>query len=180
MGAGQVPRRPLEQNEVGDLVLRDAAALRAVAAPGRLDLFDAVRRREPLGPDVADDLRALEEAGLIDRAPDGTWSTVGKGIFFEIPEEEGDAQVAARELTAAMIARYSDLPAKWAQDDEPRLAVDWMRAAGLFNARVALTADELRAIQEELERVLAPFTTRSDPPSDAAQVRVLAFFLPEA
>jgi serine/threonine protein kinase len=45
-----------------------------------------------------------------------------------------------------------------------------------------LTADELRDIQDELERLLEPFTTRAskDMPAGAATVRILAYFLPEA
>jgi hypothetical protein len=50
----------------------------------------------------------------------------------------------------------------------------------MFNVRVDLTADEVHAVQEELERVLAPYTTREDPPESAAPVRILAYFLPES
>jgi hypothetical protein len=164
-------------------VLTEVGQLRAVADPRRRALFDRVRREGPatamdLGGTEAD-LRELEAAGLVDCGEDGRWSTAAKGIYFEIPAEEGDAQRAARELSASMIAEYAALPADWARDAEPSLAAEWARAAGLFNARVALTPDELAAIQLELERVLAPYTTRGEPPSEAAQVRVLAFFLPE-
>jgi hypothetical protein len=56
------------------------------------------------------------------------------------------------------------------------------RAAGLFNARVALTADELRTVQEDLERLLAPYLTRAadDTPPNARNVRILGYFLPGA
>ena len=65
---------------------------------------------------------------------------------------------------------------------EPRLDVTWARAAGLFNARTELTPDELRRLQEDLERLLQPFTSRpaEDRPADAAPVRITAYFLPEA
>lgn len=187
-----MPVDPARLNEVGDLVLTDARALRAAADPERLALFDGVRRSGPVTSEalaaaadrdaaaVDADLWELEAAGFVDRGADGRWSTIAKGIYFEIPEEEGDAQRAARELTAAMIARYADLPERWARRDEPRLGLEWARAAGLFNARVALTPGELQAIQAELERVLTPYTTRAQAPAGAGQVRVLAFFLPEA
>jgi hypothetical protein len=54
--------------------------------------------------------------------------------------------------------------------------------AGLSNARVELTPDELHGIQDGLERLLEPFTTRPAPrtaPADLAPVRILAFFMPE-
>jgi hypothetical protein len=39
-----------------------------------------------------------------------------------------------------------------------------------------------RGVQEELERMLEPFTTRpaDDVPTDGGPVRILAFFMPEA
>jgi hypothetical protein len=80
-----------------------------------------------------------------------------------------------------MMAKYADLPASWVRDQEPQLDVEWARAAGLFNARIDLTPAELQTIQERLERLLEPFTTRSpaETPSTAAPVRILAFFMPE-
>ena len=104
-----------------------------------------------------------------------------KGIYFEIPDEP-EGQHAARALSNAMLAKYADLPTAWVREDEPKLELEWARAAGLFNARVDLTAVELRDIQDELERLLGPFTTRAseDMPAGAARVRILAYFLPEA
>jgi hypothetical protein len=57
------------------------------------------------------------------------------------------------------------------------LTPEWARAAGLFNARLTMTADELREVQERLEELLEPYLTRDAPPG--AEVRVLAYFLPE-
>jgi hypothetical protein len=103
---------------------------------------------------------------------------VGRGIYFEIPIEPA-GQAAARDLAKVMLLREADMPRRWVETDEPKLTVDWARAAGMFNARVRLTADELRAAQEELEGVLAPYTSRAEAPADAAPVRILAYFLPE-
>jgi hypothetical protein len=81
-----------------------------------------------------------------------------------------------------MLVKYADLPGAWARDDEPELDLEWARAAGLFNARVELTPEELREIQVGLERLLEPFSTRTgdDVPAGAAPVRILAFFMPGA
>jgi hypothetical protein len=67
------------------------------------------------------------------------------------------------------------------RDLEPKLDVTWARAAGLFNARLELTADELRQLQEDLEQLLEPFTNRraEDKPAGAASVRITAYFLPQ-
>jgi predicted transcriptional regulator len=192
-----MPIDPARLNAVGDLILTDPRELRALADPMRLTLFDLVRRHGPatsaeLGRrteqnrvSVEEHLRELESVGLVEQAVadggDVSWTTSVNGIYFEIPDEP-EGQHAARALSNVMLAKYADLPAAWVREEEPKLELDWARAAGLFNARVDLTAEELRGIQADLERLLEPFTTRSshDVPAGAAAVRILAYFLPEA
>lgn len=192
-----MPIDPARFNAVGDLVLTDPRELRALADPLRLTLFDLVRRHGPATSaelarhtdrdraSVEEHLRELESVGLVEDAVadggDGQWTTSVQGISFEIPEEP-EGQHAARELSNVMLAKYADLPTAWVREEEPKLELEWARAAGLFNARVDLTADELRDIQDELERLLGPFTTRAseDMPAEVATVRILAYFLPEA
>jgi DNA-binding transcriptional ArsR family regulator len=192
-----MPVDPARLNAVGDLVLNDPRELRALADPKQLALFDLLRREGSMtttelaqGADldqgaVEEGLRELESLGLLERAvgPNGEtrWASAVKGIHFEIPDDP-EGQVAARRLSSAMIANYAELPTAWVRDQEPRLDLEWARAAGLFNARVRLTAAELRDIQEQLERLLAPLTTRADAdvPPGASPVRILGFFLPDA
>jgi DNA-binding transcriptional ArsR family regulator len=186
-------------NAVGDVVLEDARVMRALADPARLALHDALRRHGPapagelaalLGAEpraTAAHLEALEEMGLVERAGPATdserasWAAVGKGIFFEIPEDT-EAQSAARQLSNAMLLQYADLPRQWVTDDEPQLPLEWARAAGLFNARLLVSPDELRHIQEELETLLEHYLTRQPAaaPPHAAHVRLLSYFMPEA
>jgi DNA-binding transcriptional ArsR family regulator len=187
-----VPIDPSRLNAVGDLVLTEAAELRALADPARLDLFDLVRRDGPLttedvctrsglqGAAAESHLRQLAEAGLIERDATGKWMTEARGIYFEIADEP-QAQRAARDLSNTMLVKYASLPSEWVRGTEPSLDGTWARAAGLFNARVELTPDELRRVQNDLERLLEPFNNRSegDRPPDASPVRILAYFLPE-
>ena len=175
-------------NAVGDLVLTDPQAMRALAAPSRLAPLDRLRRG---GPATSADLSAqsgeleeLERFGFVARtevAGDGGWKAVAKGFVFEIPDDP-DGQAAARQLSNVMMERYVDLPRLWIADDEPRLELDWARAAGLFNARVTVTPDELRGLQDRLERLIEPFITREgdEVPAGARPARLLAYFLPEA
>ena len=188
-----MPIDPSRLNAVGDLVLTELDELRALADPVRLDLFDLVCREGPLaGADAATrlrvsvdaaagHLRALAAAGLIEQDAAGEWSTEARGIYFEIPDEP-KTQQAARELSNTMLVKYESLPSEWVRHVEPQLDVAWARAAGLFNARTELTPEELRRVQEDLERLLEPFTNRSaeDRPAGAAPVRITAYFLPEA
>jgi DNA-binding MarR family transcriptional regulator len=90
-------------NSVGDLVLTDPAAMRALADPSRLTLLDRLRRE---GPATAAELathvqvtrsagrgapQELEAFGLVRRrglASDterSRWHAVGKGFAFEDP-----------------------------------------------------------------------------------------------
>jgi DNA-binding transcriptional ArsR family regulator len=168
-----------ELNEVGDVVLTDPAAMRALADPARLSLLDRLRRDGPgaMHAEAEEHLRALEEVGLVERDESGRWRAVGRGILFEIPDDP-EAAAAARALSNVMLMQYAGLPGRWVAEDEPRLDLKWARSAGLFNARVRMTPAELRELQEALERLLEPLINR-EPPSGAAQVRVLSYFLPE-
>ena len=179
-------------NAVGDLVVTEVEELRALADPVRLDLFDLVRRHGPIATEdvcarleltrdtTLSQLQQLAEAGVIEQDGLGRWTTDAKGIYFEIPDEP-EAQRAARELSNTMLVKYAVSPSEWVDRVEPLLDVTWARATGLFNARVELAPDELRRLQEDLERLLEPFTNRAaaDRPAGTAPVRITAYFLPE-
>ena len=187
-----MPIDPSRLNAVGDLVVTEVDELLALADPVRLDLFDLVRREGPLAIDDAcnrlglsaetasSHLRTLADAGLIDRDAAGEWSTEARGIYFEIPEEP-EAQRAARQLSNTMLVKYASPPSEWVSRVEPLLDVTWARAVGLFNARPELTPDELRRLQEDLERLLEPYINRpaDERPAGVAPVRITAYFLPE-
>jgi hypothetical protein len=178
-------------NSVGDLVLTDPKTMRALADPLRLALHDQLRQAGPATAaelasfveanesEVEEHLRGLEAFGLVTRGD--RWEAVGKGFVFEIPDDL-EGQTAARELSRVMLLQYVDLPRRWVAEEETRLGLDWARAAGLFNARVTVTPDELRGLQEGLERLLEPFLTRApdQSPAEASRVRILSYFLPEA
>ncbi len=182
----------VEVNDVGDMVVTDAAALRALADPVRLRLMDRLTRggtatlaelAEVAGIDAETarrDVEGLMEVGLVVSEGDG-WRAVGRGIYFEIPESGSeDVQRAARELSNAMLLNYEQVPRDWVEKTEPDLELDWARSAGLFNAGMTVTAEELRTIQEDLETMLKPYLNRTEPPEGSRRIRMLAYFLPTA
>jgi DNA-binding transcriptional ArsR family regulator len=173
-------------NAVGDLVLTEPRAMLALATPARLRIFDTLRREGPLtaaalaerlDEDVETALQEFEACGLA-LVEEDKWRARGRGYVFEMPDDP-EGQETARQLANAVLGQNLDLPRRWLEEHEPRLAVDWLRASGAFNARMALTPDELREIQAGLERLIEPYVTR-DAPQDAASVRILAYFMPEA
>ena len=187
-----------ELNAVGDVVVTDPRAMRALASSERLALHDALRRHGPLtaeelaarlersSGDVLEHLAALQDVALVERSETqggdrpAEWVAIGKGIHFEIPEDP-DGQDAARQLTSAMILQKADLPQRWVTQDEPQLSIAWARAAGMLHARVVVTTTELQDIQAGLETVLEPYLKRQadSAPAEARQVRILSYFMPE-
>src|SRR3954471_7677323 len=195
--ASDMRRSPMTKfNAVGDVVLEDPGAMRALANPARLALHAALRRRgratvgelaalldaDPRATGAH--LQTLEDVGLVEPsgpADDAAWAAVGKGIVFEIPED-AEGQSAARELSNAMLLQYADLPRQWVTDDEPQLPQAWARVAGSLNVRLLVSPDELQQLQEALEKLLERYVTREPdvaPPS-ASHVRLLSYFMPEA
>jgi DNA-binding transcriptional ArsR family regulator len=170
------------------MVLTGAEAMRVLAEPVRLAITDRLTRHgaattaelaEAVGvEDVVAHLERLTEVGLIKRDGD-SWEACGRGIFFEIPEDgDEEVQQAARALSNAMLLSYEHLPRQWVEGTEPELELDWARSAGLFNAGMWLTAEELRKVQEDLEVLLMPYLQRKEPTPDSRRVRMLAYFLP--
>jgi hypothetical protein len=180
--------RNMELNEVGDVVLDNPEATWALADPVRLELLDRLRRAGPsttaeLGAEAASHLDELERVGLVERdtsVDPPLWTAIGKGIFFEIPDDP-EGQAAARALTKVMLLQSEGLPRRWVDTVEPTLTADWARATGMFGARVRLTPAELERLQAQLEELLAPYTNRAAEaaPADAETVRILAYFLPD-
>jgi DNA-binding transcriptional ArsR family regulator len=187
------------KNRFGDFEITDPQALRALAHPVRLALLDRLQRHGPatatqLSPHVGATpsvvswhLRHLASFGLVtDAEGSGSkrerwWQATTRGFRFS-PPDDAEGQSAARALEAEMFSRYGDLPQRWLLDDEPRLNTRWRKLGGMANTRVVVTAEELRQIEDAIEKVLAPYVRRKEkkPPPGARGVRLLRYVLPEA
>ncbi len=187
-------------NPFGDFELTDPKAMRAVAHPVRLAILEQLQRHGPAtatslsarvhaSPSVASwHLRHLAGFGLVAEWDGGKdrrqrwWRATTTGFRFEVPADDAEGTAAARQLSRQMFSRYADLPARWLQQDEPRLEPGWRRLAGLSNTRVLVTAEELQRIEEGIEQVLAPYVRRKseEPPEHARGVRLMRYVLPEA
>jgi hypothetical protein len=187
---------PVELNEAGDVVVRDPRTLRLLAHGDALTVLEHLQRH---GASTATEVcsatgisRDHVDAALTDLAASNLavrptddqgagalWSGVGTGVYFEIPTH-GEGAAAGRQLTNTMLLRNEAVPRTWVREVEPGLTDEWARAAGMFNANVVMSSDELERLQLQLEELLAPFTTRepAHAPAGARKVRVLTFFLP--
>ncbi|MEV3997313.1 helix-turn-helix domain-containing protein [Streptomyces halstedii] len=188
-------------NRLGDIEITDPQAMRALAHPVRLAILDQLGRHGPatatqLAPDVGATpsvtswhLRHLAGFGLVRDSEPGPdrrqrrWEAAARGFRFEAPLDPADeeGQAAARVLSQQMFRRYADLPSRWADEVGPGLDPTWLRPAGLANTRVVVSADELAAIEDGIERVLAPYVTRdpAERPADGRGVLLLRYVLPE-
>lgn len=188
-------------NRLGDIEITDPQAMRALAHPVRLAILERLQRHGPatatqLAPDVGATpsvtswhLRHLAGFGLVRDAEPGPdrrqrrWEAVARGFRFEVPDDPDneEGRSAARVLSQEMFLRSGDLPNRWAAEVEPKLEPAWRRLAGLANTRVVVSADELAAIEDGIERVLAPYVTRDEAarPADGRGVRLLRYALPE-
>jgi DNA-binding transcriptional ArsR family regulator len=187
-------------NHLGDVEITDPRAMRALAHPVRLAILEILRRNGPatatqLAPEVGATpsvtswhLRHLAAFGLVRDAEPGPdrrqrrWEAVGRGFRFESPEGDEIGAAAARALTQEMFQRHADLPQRWVTEVEPHLSPQWRRLGGLADTQVFLSAEELGAIEDAIERVLAPYVTRGadERPAGSRRVRLMRYVLPEA
>lgn len=186
-------------NRLGDFEITDPKAMRALAHPVRLAILERLQRHGPatatqLSPDVGATpsvtswhLRHLAGFGLVRDAEPGPdrrerrWEAVARGTRFEVPEDE-EGRSAARVLSREVFARSADLPRRWMAEVEPGLDPVWRRLTSLADTRVVVSADELAAIEDAIESVLAPYVTRdpSQRPASSRGVQLLRYALPEA
>jgi DNA-binding transcriptional ArsR family regulator len=180
-----------ELNELGDLEIRDAEAMRALAHPTRLSIFEWLQRHgaatagrlatevKVTPAEVDAHLRELASFALVAEADDG-WRTVASGIRFE-PSDDAESQAAYRALANEMFRRADDVPGRWLAEHEPRLEPEWRQVSGLSGARTLLTHEEAQALDLKMEELLVPYVTRepSDAPDGARPVRLLRYLLPE-
>jgi hypothetical protein len=135
-------------------------------------------------------LRHLAGFGLVRDAKSGPdrrqrrWEAVARGFRFEVPADPADEEgrSAARVLSREMFLRSADLPHRWVAEVEPGLDPVWRRLATVANTRVVVSAEELAAIDDAIESVIAPYVTR-DPsrrPAGSRGVRLVRYALPES
>jgi len=148
----------------------DAASLKALAHPLRVEMFD---RLAMLGPATASQLadalsessgatsyhlRQLARHGFIEEDPtQGTareryWRVVPGGVTmnpadFEVGSAEYEAgALVVRQMTEQRFRHVDD----FIRRGQRELGTEWVQASALMSARTSVTADELKSVSEEI------------------------------
>lgn len=182
-------------NRLEDVEL-DARGMRALAHPVRVAILRALREGGPstatrLAPSVGASpsvtswhLRHLAEHGLIEDAP-GTggrsrwWRAVGRGFRFDFDPADPDASDLLRDTLESV---EGDLVGEWTATTRPRLEPEWRAVATRRNGGLVASPEELRALDDAIEQLIAPLATRdpADAPPGARRTRLLFYVLPSA
>jgi DNA-binding transcriptional ArsR family regulator len=171
------------------VVLKDPAAIKALAHPARLAVLDELfAGRELTATECAElagvspsamsyHMRALERAGIVERAEssDGRerpWRAAGSRIDVRSADSRL-AAAASITLATSVIDRLSRQLGEWlarSDRDDPR----WRATAGITNARLWLDINEAEALARDVQAVLDKYRGRTDAarPATARQVRV--------
>lgn len=171
--------------------------MRALAHPVRMAILTHLQRHGPatatqLAPVVGASpsvtswhLRHLATFGLVEDADAGTdgrqrwWKAVARGFRISLPPDE-EGQAAYSMLAGQLFEMGLAQAQVWRQEVEPLLTTDWRRLSGTSSTRVMVTGDELDHIEDEIEKVIAPYVTRGSDqvPTGARGVRLLRIYMP--
>ncbi|MGW4501228.1 ArsR/SmtB family transcription factor [Micromonospora sp. NPDC004336] len=173
------------------VTISDPQVMRALAHPARLAITEHLSSIEAgatatecaeivgLSPSATSyHLRELAKAGLVEPAPtrgdarERVWRTVSSSWTVEAGRAAApEARAAERALVEAWLARDLERSREWLRrvPDEP---AEWYAASRLADSQLVLTADELRELNEAVDRLLEPYRkrTRVDPPPSARTV----------
>ncbi|HSE09246.1 MAG TPA: helix-turn-helix domain-containing protein [Nocardioidaceae bacterium] len=178
--------------------ITEAAALKALAHPLRMDLLEALH---VLGPSTATQLanhlgespsncswhlRKLAEHGFVTEGEGGTgrnrpWQVVPASLHWGEGDVESEAGDAGHALTEVMLAREVQrlMASQRAEHAEPQ---EWRDASSIAQSAIWLTAEEAKEISTQMQNLLMRHVDRlHDPerrPEGARLVSAVAWLAP--
>lgn len=181
----------------------DAGALRALAHPLRVQLFNLLSFHGPatattLAVQVGESsgstsyhLRQLERHGLVREDPargnarDRWWERVPGPVLIGSPDEQDPATRSAQYLVARELNRAQDHELdEYLRRGEDELPADWVRAASIGAAALRLTSVELGELARDIDAVVDRYRDRGPgsarPGTRPVQVAYRAFPLIDA
>ena len=159
------------------VTLTDPRALRALAHPTRVKLVGLLRTRGPLTATQAGallgevpasasfHLRQLAKYGLVEEALGGRgrerpWQATASFTSWSAVGAEPAMAAADQLLSTVVVERYMEQVLHWL-DEKAGEPIEWQDAALFGDMPLYVTADELKAIGEQLSRVVAPYLERA-------------------
>ncbi|HKV84755.1 MAG TPA: helix-turn-helix domain-containing protein [Ktedonobacterales bacterium] len=155
--------------------LTDPRTLRALAHPTRLALVGLLRQHGTLTATQAArllglnsgacsfHLRQLAKYGLVEEVPgpgrQKPWRATAQVTSWPAVVAGPEMAEAVRALSSVLVGRYAELMLDWTRRraDEPE---EWQRAAWFGDMLLHITPDELYALGQEIERLVAPYEQR--------------------
>ncbi len=158
----------------------DAASLKALAHPLRVDIFDRLAMFGPatasqLGEQLGESsgatsyhLRQLARHGFIEEDPtrgnqrDKYWRVVPGGVTMNPTDfEEGSAEHEAGTIVVRQMLeqRYRHTDA-FLRRGEREFGSEWLNASTMMSARATMTVEELGAVSEEIARTIDTIVDR--------------------
>jgi DNA-binding transcriptional ArsR family regulator len=183
---------PRQGDEEQPRLINDAALMRALSHPARISIIShlgeggaatATECAELVGlsPSATSyHLRALAKAGLVEEAPgrgDGrerVWRTTLGGHGYTVRSEmdaDDDTKQAERALIDTFLT-WEDTRVRQAVARAYQEPPEWFEASFFSEARLAMTAAELKQLGDDLQALLRPYRRRNrpDPPPGARAV----------
>ncbi|WP_405114361.1 helix-turn-helix domain-containing protein [Micromonospora sp. NBC_01405] len=180
--------------------LSDPVALRGYAHPLRMALIGLLRREGPMTatraaerlgenvPNCSFHLRQLAKYGLAERAPAGDarerpWRATALVTSWDDSSDDPQMRAATDTLNATQLALYARQAEEFLarRADEP---TRWRAVTGFSDTSLYVTADELAALTERMDALLAEYDGRTaDPssrPADARRVALVQLALLDA
>ncbi|MFI5839012.1 helix-turn-helix domain-containing protein [Catenuloplanes sp. NPDC051500] len=174
--------------------LNDPKALRAYAHPLRLSLIGMLRRNGPMTatqcaaeldenvPNCSFHLRQLAKYGLAERVPgaDGRerpWRATANMTSWVDDSDDPEVRAATDQLNAAILAQYVRRAEAYLAvrgEDSP----EWRRAAGFGDAMIYVTPDQLLALNEQIDELLAPYSDKARRAEGSRPVSMVQLSIP--
>ncbi len=187
-----------DHEQAGRRELSDPQTMRALTHPVRLALLQALELEGPLTATQAGELigeppntcsfhfRQLAKYGFVEEAGPAPgrsrpWRLRTHRMHFTDLHEDPDTAVAARGLDRMLRERYFERLAAF-YESRSGYPLAWQQVTGGSQALLHVTPEELKAIDEQIMAILAPYAGRgadlAKRPADSLPIEVLLFAYP--
>ncbi len=182
-----------ERSKGGGVRISDPQVMRALAHPARISIVEYLNNTGAvvtatecaelvgLSPSATSyHLRELAKYGLVEQAEsrgDGrerVWRSTSTGLRIDADHDSPEGTAATSALVDIFLERDTGRARRWIRQvpDEP---AEWQDAGNISSVQLLLTADELKALTEKVNDLVAPYRIRERKDDAPAGVRKVHF-----